>query len=78
MKSGRCCKHKHKLKVRVNGLNPFEVREVLQDIEQFKDNVVIRLNPFEVREVLQGFWMKYTDKQGSLNPFEVREVLQEI
>ena len=34
-------------------LNPFEVREVLQDYttkDQLKAN---RLNPFEVREVLQ-------------------------
>ena len=35
------------------GLNPFEVREVLQDLTQFKTTESLRLNPFEVREVLQ-------------------------
>ena len=38
-------------------LNPFEVREVLQDLNiglVTNDNKPLRLNPFEVREVLQG------------------------
>ena len=35
-------------------LNPFEVREVLQDLAQTTPANTNGLNPFEVREVLQG------------------------
>ena len=35
-------------------LNPFEVREVLQDVNAAIDVPSRSLNPFEVREVLQG------------------------
>ena len=35
-------------------LNPFEVREVLQESYDEMNDDFIRLNPFEVREVLQG------------------------
>ena len=35
-------------------LNPFEVREVLQDKASKKVGLTSGLNPFEVREVLQG------------------------
>ena len=37
----------------VASLNPFEVREVLQDKMQWKRISRGSLNPFEVREVLQ-------------------------
>ena len=35
-------------------LNPFEVREVLQDKTLPQVIAAVSLNPFEVREVLQG------------------------
>ncbi len=35
-------------------LNPFEVREVLQDIAELELSKSDGLNPFEVREVLQA------------------------
>ena len=37
------------------GLNPFEVREVLQVSTSSTPSNAKRLNPFEVREVLQDF-----------------------
>ena len=40
----------------MGGLNPFEVREVLQDQVRFKKQDMSGLNPFEVREVLQALW----------------------
>ena len=58
------------------GLNPFEVREVLQVYTTSMQIRVIRLNPFEVREVLQGFNAEIRTRRNGLNPFEVREVLQ--
>ena len=59
------------------GLNPFEVREVLQDQKIFKQYILSGLNPFEVREVLQvKANIRVQDVYG-LNPFEVREVLQD-
>ena len=36
------------------GLNPFEVREVLQAATEKVARAALRLNPFEVREVLQA------------------------
>ena len=36
------------------GLNPFEVREVLQDLHLAHAQICRSLNPFEVREVLQA------------------------
>ena len=36
------------------GLNPFEVREVLQGYFAWKSGRLSSLNPFEVREVLQA------------------------
>ena len=56
------------------GLNPFEVREVLQVID-FTTAGSLGLNPFEVREVLQDSTSPDTYTH-CLNPFEVREVLQ--
>ena len=35
------------------GLNPFEVREVLQERRGTINSTLLCLNPFEVREVLQ-------------------------
>ena len=57
------------------GLNPFEVREVLQVID-FTTAGSLGLNPFEVREVLQAVTGEKTSVFKRLNPFEVREVLQ--
>ena len=37
------------------GLNPFEVREVLQVAGSANSAATSRLNPFEVREVLQEY-----------------------
>ena len=39
-------------------LNPFEVREVLQDIAELELSKSDGLNPFEVREVLQECFTK--------------------
>ena len=39
--------------LRLTGLNPFEVREVLQVVEAIQESQRYCLNPFEVREVLQ-------------------------
>ena len=48
-------------------LNPFEVREVLQDIYDLNINELTRLNPFEVREVLQGkIWPRQLNKIVSI------------
>ena len=58
-------------------LNPFEVREVLQERPLNACSNLSRLNPFEVREVLQGVLYNYTLPK-CLNPFEVREVLQAV
>ena len=41
------------LKLSTSCLNPFEVREVLQELIWPKVLIITRLNPFEVREVLQ-------------------------
>ena len=43
-------------------LNPFEVREVLQEIVMGYLLVFTRLNPFEVREVLQVLLTKHLRK----------------
>ena len=42
------------------GLNPFEVREVLQVSTSSTPSNAKRLNPFEVREVLQAAPKVYT------------------
>ena len=60
------------------GLNPFEVREVLQVSTSSTPSNAKRLNPFEVREVLQDFTHEVILSHPCLNPFEVREVLQVI
>ncbi len=57
-------------------LNPFEVREVLQEHGLTKSITLIGLNPFEVREVLQEIQIIVNIIVSCLNPFEVREVLQ--
>ena len=38
----------------VRSLNPFEVREVLQEVKEMSVAALESLNPFEVREVLQA------------------------
>ena len=43
---------------RAEGLNPFEVREVLQGRELQVVSLLVCLNPFEVREVLQECFTK--------------------
>ena len=58
------------------GLNPFEVREVLQAFACNQIHPFTCLNPFEVREVLQAPIGVEVVKLVCLNPFEVREVLQ--
>ena len=55
LKSGRCCKTLLPLSVARLSLNPFEVREVLQDYPLHDPLLAWCLNPFEVREVLQGW-----------------------
>ena len=56
LKSGRCCKQVGKgLQASRTGLNPFEVREVLQENKGSRSGSALSLNPFEVREVLQEF-----------------------
>ncbi len=44
-------------------LNPFEVREVLQDIAELELSKSDGLNPFEVREVLQGLCWRCRNAQ---------------
>ena len=58
-------------------LNPFEVREVLQECRAIQKEPWCSLNPFEVREVLQVVSLLTYSYANRLNPFEVREVLQE-
>ena len=41
------------IQLQANCLNPFEVREVLQELDEESGVYNGRLNPFEVREVLQ-------------------------
>ena len=77
MKSGRCCKTFGRNKKSRHCLNPFEVREVLQEVNALLTIKSIGLNPFEVREVLQVKTYGKPYYLWCLNPFEVREVLQE-
>ena len=44
-------------------LNPFEVREVLQEVLRRKCDKKMCLNPFEVREVLQAVYYWYWSTQ---------------
>ena len=63
---------------KISSLNPFEVREVLQEPTTHGGRFFNSLNPFEVREVLQVKAEHELNSLRSLNPFEVREVLQGI
>ena len=78
MKSGRCCKCiKEVNEADSKGLNPFEVREVLQaTIQNYTSRVSVSI-PLKSGRCCKAATNTGYQSAASLNPFEVREVLQD-
>ena len=65
-----------RLRLLLRSLNPFEVREVLQDFEKENRRVWCVSIPLKSGRCCKLTLIRNGRKSNGLNPFEVREVLQ--